>query len=284
MKNIFALFVGLSAALQTVSAVNSHQRFHHIVRRQSNAPNPAPVVVPNATDLAPDTMTSDDGCAGYHQAQVNETIYTILDAQCHWSLKDFLYANPSLLDDGQVVVGKFYCTTPPANLYSGAWTPRRGCKKYHTVQSGETCQTIAAAIGDVSVGNLRHWNAHVDCNALLVGHAYCTCDGSKARSRSRASAAIATITQTATVNAQPDAAVPTITSTVTAEAAQSTATEACDDSDDSTDDSTDDDSTDDDYDGVSASDETDDEECDEGDYDTSNQSTGDDDCDDENDS
>jgi hypothetical protein len=67
-------------------------------------------------------------------------------------------------------------TGPPSNLASGSLS---NCTAYHTVASGDTCNSMEAA-ANISATDLLRWNPEVDvtsCTNIQLGAAYCVGGG-----------------------------------------------------------------------------------------------------------
>jgi LysM repeat protein len=67
-------------------------------------------------------------------------------------------------------------TGPPSNLASGSFT---NCTSYHTVVSGDTCNSMETS-ASISATDLLRWNPEVNvvtCTNIQLGAAYCVGGG-----------------------------------------------------------------------------------------------------------
>jgi LysM repeat protein len=176
------------------------------VANNASAPTMTASIGPSAilstTSTGPTQAGVAQGCAKYHTAQKGDSCASInaksaitFAALHEWNpARKFLVHEEAYLHDANVRspvgpncenlwIGYAYCVLAPALKTSKDAAFVRegtasGCKRYHTVEMSDTCQTIQKQFR-VSLENLYKWNTGVgaNCEALWPEYSLCIAGG-----------------------------------------------------------------------------------------------------------
>ncbi|KAJ7186092.1 hypothetical protein C8R46DRAFT_1289630 [Mycena filopes] len=135
-------------------------------------------------NVAPGTITS--GCTQYYTVVSGDSCGAI-ETKFDLTSSEFIAMNPEIdAACTTLQLAEAYCvqtsnttsTGPPANLAAGSLA---NCTAYHTVASGDNCQTMEAA-GGIAASDFFRWNPEVktDCTNIFAGEAYCVGGGGQA--------------------------------------------------------------------------------------------------------
>ncbi|KAJ7751586.1 hypothetical protein B0H16DRAFT_1547596 [Mycena metata] len=135
-------------------------------------------------NVAPGTITA--GCTEYHTIVSGDGCANI-ESMFGLLLAQFIAMNPELnAGCTNLALGDAYCvqssnstaTGPPSNLAAGSLS---NCTTYHTVISGDNCQTMEASSG-IAASDFLRWNPEVNsaCTNIFAGEAYCVGGGGQA--------------------------------------------------------------------------------------------------------
>ncbi|KAF2466140.1 uncharacterized protein BDR25DRAFT_377868 [Lindgomyces ingoldianus] len=134
-------------------------------------------------------------CQKYYKAVSGDNCQKVVDKYGTFSLADFLKWNPAVgADCGGLWLDYYYCVAVPGTptvkpsstslkptptCNPTAPTPTQpgavcGCKKWHKVADGNTCDEIIKQYG-ITKANFNRWNPNVgsDCKTLWLGYYVC---------------------------------------------------------------------------------------------------------------
>ncbi|KAJ7154882.1 hypothetical protein C8R43DRAFT_1235156 [Mycena crocata] len=135
-------------------------------------------------NVAPGTITA--GCTQYYTVVSGDSCSAI-ETKFSISSTQFIAMNPEIdvkcttlaLDEAYCVQTSNSTTTgPPSNLAAGSLA---NCTSYHTVVSGDSCQSMEIA-ASISASDFFRWNPEVktDCTNIFAEDAYCVGGGGQA--------------------------------------------------------------------------------------------------------
>ncbi|KAF6784890.1 LysM domain-containing protein [Colletotrichum sojae] len=164
----------------------------------TTAPPAPPPTAPAGPSRTQDGIA--DNCQRHHKAVSGDTCQGIVDRYGTFSLTQFYAWNPAVGNTcSGLWLGYYYCIgvpgtpgSPPTTTAAPAPAPPPadtcnpsapaptqpsatcGCKRWHLVGSGNTCDAIARQYG-IAVGSLTSWNPSVGstCNSLWLGYYVC---------------------------------------------------------------------------------------------------------------
>lgn len=143
---------------------------------------PPPTTTTTTTTPPAGPSPTQDGivanCQRYHLAGSGDSCQKIVDQYGTFTLAQFYAWNPAVGSScSGLWLGYYYCvgdTCNPAAPTPTQPTPTCGCKRWHQVGSGNTCDSIQRQYG-ISQANFNKWNPGVgsDCRTLWLGYFVC---------------------------------------------------------------------------------------------------------------